>query len=693
MFNTLLIANRGEIACRIAATARHMGIRTVAVFSNADKHAKHVKACDTAVYIGESEPSSSYLKIENIIKAAKESGAQAIHPGYGFLAENEAFAQACADAGLIFVGPSAKAIAAMGNKSAAKALMEKANVPLVPGYHGDNQDPDFLQQEAEKIGYPILIKATAGGGGVGMRIVDKPEQFHEALLSCQREAEASFGNKNVLIERFLTKPRHVEIQIFADNHGHVVHLFERDCSIQRRYQKVIEEAPAPGLSEKQRAAMGQAAVAAAKAVGYVGAGTVEFIMAPDGEFFFMEMNTRLQVEHPITELITGQDLVQWQLLVASGKPLPLSQEQLTFSGHAIEARIYAENPENNFLPSIGELKVLNWPEHTEFDFNATHLQQLPLALRIDSGVNEGDVISPFYDPMIAKLIVYGQDRQTAIHRMKNALALTQVVGVDTNIAFLHRIFSEKSFVQAKLDTGFIERLGDKLFIKETDFPSDTVLALAAASLLATQGIKSSHLNQNSAYLAKDPWSVKDHWRVSELVYRTLRFVSNGKPCQINLTKKRNHWFFSVLKEITSEPIEKESIEFQWQVQLRKKGQYDVTIQIGNQQIHAQTIVLAHEIYVFYQGQTHQLSTQIPGLYGDDAEQKQDDGLVAPMPGKIITLFVKEGDQVKSGDKILVMEAMKMEHTLYAPNDGTVKEIFYQEGDQVSDGVELVFLQD
>ncbi|OFS49555.1 3-methylcrotonyl-CoA carboxylase, partial [Achromobacter xylosoxidans] len=477
MFDTLLIANRGEIACRVAATARRLGIRTVAVYSDADANARHVAACDVAVHIGGPEPRASYLRADAILQAARDTGAQAIHPGYGFLSENEAFAEAAEQAGIAFVGPPASAIAAMGSKSAAKSLMEKAGVPLVPGYHGDNQDPQFLKEQADAIGYPVLIKASAGGGGKGMRVVESSGAFLDALASCQREAASSFGDDRVLIERYLQKPRHIEIQVFADTHGNCVYLFERDCSVQRRHQKVIEEAPAPGMTEERRRAMGEAAVAAARAVGYVGAGTVEFIAEPDGRFYFMEMNTRLQVEHPVTEMITGHDLVEWQLRVAAGQPLPARQEDLRIHGHAIEARIYAENPEKGFLPSIGTLAYLGLPAHVAFANGD---------IRVDGGVRTGDTITPFYDPMIAKLIVHGADRDQARARMLQALAQTQAVGVQTNVAFLSRLMRDSAFAAADLDTGLIERQRATLLPEPT--PTDAAtLALATAAVLASQG--------------------------------------------------------------------------------------------------------------------------------------------------------------------------------------------------------------
>ncbi|MGB7479216.1 MAG: biotin carboxylase N-terminal domain-containing protein, partial [Burkholderiaceae bacterium] len=457
MFTKILIANRGEIACRVAATARRLGIATVAVYSDADAQAKHVAVCDEAVRIGPAPAKESYLLGERIIEAALATGAQAIHPGYGFLSENAGFADACAKAGLVFIGPPAAAIRAMGSKSAAKALMEKAGVPLVPGYHGEDQDPALLNREADRIGYPVLLKASAGGGGKGMRIVDKSADFREALASCQREAISSFGDDRVLVEKYLTRPRHIEIQVFADSHGDCVYLFERDCSVQRRHQKVLEEAPAPGMTEERRRAMGEAAVAAAKAVGYVGAGTVEFIANQDGSFYFMEMNTRLQVEHPVTEMITGTDLVEWQLRVAAGLPLPRKQEQLAIHGHAIEARVYAENPDKGFLPSIGTLRHLRTPAAVEFGIGDAASPAAEGVVRIDSGVRAGDAISPFYDPMIAKLIVWAPSREQALAQMAQALSDYQIVGLASNIAFLKRLIESRPFSAADLDTGLIER--------------------------------------------------------------------------------------------------------------------------------------------------------------------------------------------------------------------------------------------
>ena len=481
MFKKILIANRGEIACRVAATARRLGVRTVAVFSDADAHARHVAACDEAVHVGGNAPRQSYLRWERIVEAARATGAQAIHPGYGFLSENEAFARACADAGIVFVGPPPEAIAAMGSKSAAKALMERAGVPLVPGYHGQDNDPGLLAAEAARIGWPVLIKASAGGGGKGMRRVERAEDFAAALASCQREAQAAFGDAHVLVERYVTRPRHIEIQVFADTHGRVIHLNERDCSVQRRHQKVLEESPAPGLSAARRAELGAAAVAAARAVGYVGAGTVEFVAEEleDGDIraYFMEMNTRLQVEHPVTEAVTGLDLVEWQLRVAAGEPLPLAQEQVPLRGHAIEARICAENPDGGFLPATGTLAVARWPRHVAFAANGAGAAD-PAAAglpRVDTGFGEGDAVSPHYDSMIAKLIVWGEDRAQALARLDAALRDTHLAGLHTNVAFLRRVVASRAFATADLDTALIERERAALF----DAPP-LPLALAAA---------------------------------------------------------------------------------------------------------------------------------------------------------------------------------------------------------------------
>ncbi|HOM15217.1 MAG TPA: acetyl/propionyl/methylcrotonyl-CoA carboxylase subunit alpha, partial [Rubrivivax sp.] len=502
MFSKILIANRGEIACRVIKTARRMGIATVAVYSEADANARHVRMADEAVLIGPPAASESYLRAERILEAAQASGAQAVHPGYGFLSENDGFADACAAAGIVFIGPPASAIRAMGSKSAAKALMAKAGVPLTPGYHGDNQDPAFLEAQARDIGFPVLIKASAGGGGKGMRRVDRAEDFAAALASCQREAKNAFGDDHVLVEKYVLQPRHIEIQVFGDTHGSCVYLFERDCSVQRRHQKVLEEAPAPGMTRERRAAMGQAAVDAAKAVGYVGAGTVEFIANPDGSFYFMEMNTRLQVEHPVTEMITGLDLVEWQLRVAVGEPLPLRQDQLTIDGHAIEARIYAEDPDKGFLPSTGKLLHLSPPAETEH-------------VRVDTGVEQGDAITPHYDPMIAKLIVWDATREAALARMRQALAHYRVVGVANNVEFLSRLVAVPSFAHAELDTALIEREQANLFPAAAPVPDEVWLLAALAELQREAAAARQAADRDS------PWRMLDGWRLNGRATRSL----------------------------------------------------------------------------------------------------------------------------------------------------------------------------
>ncbi|MEN9628371.1 MAG: 3-methylcrotonoyl-CoA carboxylase, alpha subunit MccA, partial [Pseudomonadota bacterium] len=515
MFKKILIANRGEIACRVAATARRLGVQTVAVYSDADADARHVHACDQAVHIGGSSPRESYLRWQVILDAAKATGAQAVHPGYGFLSENEDFARACAEAGLVFIGPPPAAIAAMGSKSAAKALMERAGVPLVPGYHGQDNDPALLAREADRIGYPVLIKASAGGGGKGMRRVEKAADFAAALASCQREAKASFGDDHVLVERYVTRPRHIEIQVFGDSHGHVIHLGERDCSVQRRHQKVLEESPAPGLTAARRAEMGAAAVDAAKVVGYVGAGTVEFVAEEldDGDIraYFMEMNTRLQVEHPVTEAVTGLDLVEWQLRIAAGERLPLTQEQVPLQGHAIEARICAENPDGNFLPATGALHVMRWPAHVAFRRDDT----LP---RVDTGFGEGDAVSPYYDSMIAKLIVWGRDRAQALARLDTALRDTHIVGLHNNVAFLRRVVGSHAFSHADLDTALIERERPALFDQPPLAPE-----------LAAAGVVARVLAEEAAAEGPDPWSRRDGWRLHGGARRRLDLDLQGQP--------------------------------------------------------------------------------------------------------------------------------------------------------------------
>ncbi|WP_284077980.1 acetyl/propionyl/methylcrotonyl-CoA carboxylase subunit alpha [Herbaspirillum aquaticum] len=666
MFTKILIANRGEIACRVAATARRLGIATVAVYSDADAQAKHVAACDESVHLGPAPAKESYLCADKIIAAALATGAQAIHPGYGFLSENAGFAQACADAGLVFIGPPASAIEAMGSKSAAKALMEKAAVPLVPGYHGQRQESDFLRTEADRIGYPVLLKASAGGGGKGMRVVERSEDFEAALASCKREAISSFGDDRVLVEKYLTRPRHIEIQVFADGHGHCVYLFERDCSVQRRHQKVLEEAPAPGMSCGRRAAMGEAAVAAARAVGYVGAGTVEFIANQDGTFYFMEMNTRLQVEHPVTEMITGLDLVEWQLRVASGEPLPLKQEQLRIQGHAIEARIYAENPEKGFLPAIGTLTRMRSAPAVEFALAAPGATQ-PAAVRIDAGVREGDAISPFYDPMIAKLIVWGADRDAALRNMARALAQYQVVGLATNIGFLQRLIAGQAFATADLDTGLIERHRDTLFPAPVAPTADT-LALATAALLQRE-----QRNQDS----RDPWAQTSGWRLNTRLQRRLNFEhdSGNSEVRIDYAGDGRQWQLQIGGNTHT-------------LALHAANTDSVRISLDGRTLQADVAWEGEGLHLFDGRSQHSLRLPDPMAHAGHAEA-EGGRLTAPMPGKIVALLVDQGASVAQGTPLLIMEAMKMEHTIAAPSAGTVEALRYAVGDQVAEGAQLL----
>jgi 3-methylcrotonyl-CoA carboxylase alpha subunit len=668
MFTKILIANRGEIACRVATTARRLGVRTVAVFSDADAHARHVRACDEAVHVGGSAARDSYLRWERIIEAARATGAQAIHPGYGFLSENEDFAQACATAGLVFIGPPPSAIRDMGSKAAAKALMERAGVPLVPGYHGEDNDPGLLAREAARIGYPVLIKASAGGGGRGMRRVEREEDFAAALASCQREAKAAFGDDHVLVERYVTRPRHIEIQVFADSHGQAVYLFERDCSVQRRHQKVLEEAPAPGMTPERRAQMGEAAVAAVRAVGYVGAGTVEFIAEQDGRFYFMEMNTRLQVEHPVTEAVTGHDLVEWQLRVAAGEPLPATQAQLAIRGHAIEARICAENPSANFLPATGTLEVARWPQHVAFSRNAFAESALaPAPVRLDAGFGEGDAVSPYYDSMIAKLIVWGEDRTQALARLAAALAETRLVGLHTNVEFLHRVVGTRAFAGADLDTALIERERETLF-EAPGLP----LRWAAAGVLALA------LAREQAQQGPDPWSRHDGWRLAGGARRRLDLELDG--AHHPLVFERGHDGSSVL-EFGGERIA---------LEVRPLGAHRFDVTLGGERRVLEVHASEGRTTVFCGAQRADvLDFDLLAHAGDGAEQG---GLGAPMPGKVLSIAVAAGQAVRRGQALAVMEAMKMEHTIHAPRDGVVQELLVAVGDQVAEGAQLLRLQ-
>jgi 3-methylcrotonyl-CoA carboxylase alpha subunit len=663
MFTKILIANRGEIACRVAATARRLGVRTVAVYSDADASAKHVAACDEAVHIGGSAPKESYLQWERIIDAAKATGAQAIHPGYGFLSENDAFATACAAAGIAFIGPPASAILAMGLKAESKQLMEKAGVPLVPGYHEADQDPALLQREANRIGYPVLIKASAGGGGKGMRAVDKAEDFADALASCQREARNSFGSDAVLIEKYVQRPRHIEIQVFGDTHGNCVYLFERDCSVQRRHQKVLEEAPAPGMTSEFRQQMGAAAVAAAKAVNYVGAGTVEFIVEqpPEGDmrFFFMEMNTRLQVEHPVTEAITGLDLVEWQLRVASGEPLPLKQEELRIHGHAIEARICAETPDNNFLPATGTLAVYRKPACSAFERGV---------VRVDDGVREGDTISPFYDSMVAKLIVHGANREEALSRMDAALAETRIVGLSTNVQFLRHVVNSPSFSQANLDTALIPREAAVLFHQDKVGLALAVAAAVAQTLVAERALEGA-----------DPFSRRDGWRPHGLTVRRFDFEYLGEPLLAHLTYLHDGALQLAFGDVSG------VLQFD---ALPTDGGARMDLRFQGQRQTVQTWQQGEIVHVFCALGATQI-TEIDALAHAGVAAADGGRLTAPMPGKVLSFAVKAGDVIKKGQALAVMEAMKMEHTIAAPADGTVAELLYAPGDQVNEGAELL----
>jgi len=673
MFKKILIANRGEIACRVAATARRMGIKTVAVYSDADAQAKHVQVCDEAVHIGASAPKDSYLRWERILQAAKDTGAQAVHPGYGFLSENEEFAKACAAAGLVFIGPPAAAILAMGLKAQSKQLMEKAGVPLVPGYHAADQDPALLQREADSMGYPVLIKASAGGGGKGMRIVEATADFADALASCKREAINSFGDDAVLVEKYVQRPRHIEIQVFGDTHGNCVYLFERDCSVQRRHQKVLEEAPAPGMTEALRKQMGEAAVAAAKAVNYVGAGTVEFIVEQTGydqpesmKFYFMEMNTRLQVEHPVTEAITGLDLVEWQLRVASGEPLPLKQEQLHIHGHAIEARICAENPDNNFLPVTGTLQVYRKPVCSSFEIGD---------VRVDDGVREGDSISPFYDSMVAKLIVHGDTREQALARLDEALSQTRIVGLTTNVQFLRHIIRTDSFATAKLDTALIQREEKALFAQEP-----LGLALTAAAVVANT------LHHERALKDGDPFSSRDGWRAYGVATRKFGFVFHGASYAAVLTYAHDASLQLCVADADG--------DVSGPLVYREDGD---ALHISFAGQHTRVQVFHHSeghedvAHVFApQGATR--ITVVDALAHAGEVQEAGGRLTAPMPGKVVSFSVKAGDIVKAGQPLAVMEAMKMEHTIAAPTDGEVLELLFTPGDQVAEGEELLKLK-
>jgi 3-methylcrotonyl-CoA carboxylase alpha subunit len=665
LFDTLLIANRGEIACRVMETARHMGIRSVAVFSDADANARHVSKADEAHHIGPSAVGKSYLDADKVLAAAKASGARAVHPGYGFLSENAAFAEACEAAGIIFVGPPPSAIRAMGEKHAAKALMVASDVPVVPGYHEEDQDDAVLKKAADEIGYPVLIKATSGGGGKGMRRVNSSDEFADALAGARREGKNSFGDDRVLIEKYLEIPRHIEVQVFADNHGNAVYLFERDCSLQRRHQKVIEEAPAPDLSPAIRKAMGEAAVKAALAIGYRGAGTIEFIVdvsngLTDAPFYFMEMNTRLQVEHPVTELITGVDLVEWQLRVAAGEALPMQQEELSITGHALEVRIYAENPDKGFLPSTGKLKRLRFPAA------GPHV-------RIDTGVEEGDEVTPYYDPMIAKLIVWDEDRTRALRRLRGALQQTEVVGVKTNTAFLARIAVNEDFAAADLDTGFIERHIAEL-VPEPGATPVRALAIAALAVLldrADEAVFNAHGNGDPT----SPWHQVHGWRMNDDGHDEIKLV--------------------VAEEVTAIPVRYVAGGYELTIAdqaLQVNGELEdedrIVANIDGVRIVATVLLDGGGVTVIDAGHVHQIDI-FDVLAAAEVDDAGTGGVVAPLPGKVVAVLTEAGASVDKGTPLMIVEAMKMEHTITAPADGIVDEIHFEIGDAVDEGTVLV----
>lgn len=657
----VLIANRGEIACRVIKTAKQLGISTLAIYSTADANSMHVNMADEAFCVGNAPSQESYLRGERIIKIALENNVDAIHPGYGFLSENADFAQQCKENNIIFIGPPVEAILAMGSKSAAKRIMQEAGVPLVPGYHGDNQDPSFLKDQAIKMGFPVLLKAAAGGGGKGMREVWSEADFDHALDAAKRESKASFDDDIMLIEKFLTQPRHVEIQVFCDNHGNGVYLFERDCSIQRRHQKVIEEAPAPNLPKGVREQMGEAALKAAHAINYTGAGTVEFLLDVDGSFYFMEMNTRLQVEHPVTEMITGEDLVAWQLTVASNKRLPKSQDQLTLNGHAIEARVYAEDPENEFLPSTGTLTLLRPPAESEH-------------IRVDTGVIEGDEVSIYYDPMIAKLIVWGSDREQAINLLSKSLEHYAIGGVATNISYLKRIAESDAFNQADLCTQFIKK--NETNISTYTSPTSALSFQCAALAWLLQRSK----KPTDAKSEHNPWANTDGFRLNTNNTETLNFIVNDEPKTISVAQiDQQTWSFK--EAVNSTDNITVSGEF-------KNNELSGTI--NEQKIKKVALIKDAQIDV-YSTQGIETTHYVAPDLGINNEEDHAGGVEAPMNGTVVDMLVEAGDTVEKGQVVAIVEAMKMEHAIKAPFNGTIKECFFTKGDLVDGGAALIDL--
>ncbi|MBR9727426.1 acetyl/propionyl/methylcrotonyl-CoA carboxylase subunit alpha [Shewanella intestini] len=670
MFTKLLIANRGEIACRIINTARDMGIRTVALYSDADTHARHVAMADESFHIGGSAPAESYLKGDLIIDIAKKAGAQAIHPGYGFLSENADFARNCEQNGITFVGPGSDAIDSMGSKSAAKIIMGAANVPLVPGYHGDDQSDETLLDEARKVGYPMLIKAAFGGGGKGMRIVENQAEVLEAINSARREAASSFGNDKLLMERYLRQPRHVEVQVFADTFGNTIYLSDRDCSIQRRHQKVVEEAPAPGLCDALRQQMGEAAVAAAKAIDYVGAGTVEFLLDTDDSFYFMEMNTRLQVEHPVTEMVTGQDLVKWQLMVASGSELPLKQDEVRTHGHSFEVRIYAEDPRNDFLPAAGKLTFLREPDQNRY-------------VRIDSGIRENDVISNFYDPMISKLIVWDESRPRALQRLTHALSSYQISGLKHNIEFLANIAQHPAFAKADFCTDFIERYGDSLLNDIAD-EADAALALAGLYqvLLRQQTAKASAAHHRDPY---SPWGQVSGFRLNSASVHHVALLTDNTTSSAAQSGDGSTLENLVMTDLGN------ALHLGLNGQaLKLAGSIKDDVLLAEINGHRSKVPVSHDgddFSLFLPSGSYHFKALLAQEADDSADSA--DKLNAPMNGTVVTHLVDVGDTVTEGQGLLVMEAMKMEYTIEAPFDGVVREFYFQSGELVTDGAQLL----
>ncbi|MCO4799302.1 MAG: acetyl/propionyl/methylcrotonyl-CoA carboxylase subunit alpha [Colwelliaceae bacterium] len=663
MFTKILIANRGEIACRVIKTARKMGILTVAVYSDADANSLHVSMADEAIYLGPSPSRESYLLAEKVIEAAQRTGAQAIHPGYGFLSENADFCRMCEQRNIKFIGPPVGAIEAMGSKSAAKNIMEKAKVPLVPGYHGEDQSEAVIKKAADDMGYPVLLKATAGGGGKGMRQVWSEAEFSEGFAAAKREAKSSFGDDTMLVEKYLTQPRHVEIQVFCDNHKNAVFLFERDCSVQRRHQKVIEEAPAFGMSEELRNKMGESAIKSAQAIGYQGAGTVEFLLDVDGSFYFMEMNTRLQVEHPVTELITGQDLVEWQIRVAAGETLPKTQDELFIKGHAFEARIYAEDANNDFLPATGKLNFLQPPIENDF-------------VRVDTGVRQGDEVSVFYDPMIAKLIVWDENREKALQRLAKALSEYRINGVTTNIDFLYNLATCPPFINEEIDTGFIEKYQNEIFHNDEQMLADE-LPMAALYLVLSLESKAKQAAEHTSD-PYSPWNNTNAWRLNEAHIHHLILAHNDIEYPVTVEQKRQSSDSYYLITVANKTLDCQG----------RISEDTLHVSIDGYRSQATISRNGDEISLYRQNGAFNFTYIQPDCGNNDIDDANG-GLLAPMNGTMVSVLIKAGDTVKKDQPLMIMEAMKMEHTIKAPSNGIVDSLYYAEGDMVDGGSELL----